>query len=172
MLSFLRFLPAVIFLLVLSSPAFPQIYQWKDRSGNIVFSDTPPAGQESKRLRALEERGRPAPREEARPSGEARKSASGPAGKEGEKREYRDIEVILYMTEWCPHSLKARAYLKALGVSLTEYDVERDKGKGEEKTRKSGSKGVPVIDVEGIIVKGFSESGIKAAVEKRRSLSR
>jgi glutaredoxin len=73
------------------------------------------------------------------------------------------------MTEWCPHSLKARAYLKSLGVNLTEYDVERDESRNEEKMRKSGEKGVPVIDVEGIIVRGFSENGIKQAVEKRRT---
>jgi hypothetical protein len=34
--------------------------------------------------------------------------------------------------------------------------------------RKSGSKGVPVIDIEGIIVRGFNPSSINDAIEKKR----
>jgi hypothetical protein len=34
---------------------------------------------------------------------------------------------------------------------------------------KSGRKGVPFIDIEGIYIRGFSASGIKRAVEQRRS---
>jgi glutaredoxin len=88
-----------------------------------------------------------------------------------EKREYRDIKVILYMTEWDPNSLRTRAYLKSLGVDLIEYDVKKNKAKNQEKMRKSGGgSGVPVIDVEGIILKGFTPDRIKNAVEKRRNL--
>ena len=169
MISFLKFFLLFFFVISLSSPAFPQIYQWKDKNGNVVFSDTPPSGKDSGKVKILEERGRPSPQEEIRPKGEDREPSALPAEKEKEKREYRDIRVALYMTEWCPHSLKARAYLKSLGVNLTEYDVERDESRNEEKMRKSGEKGVPVIDVEGIIVRGFSENGIKQAVEKRRT---
>jgi glutaredoxin len=170
MISFLKIFLLLVFVFSLSSTAFPQIYQWKDKNGNVVFSDTPPPGDAGKKVKILKERERTVPQEEIRPQGEARKASGLPAEQPKEKREYRDIKVILYMTEWCPYSLKARAYLKSLGVNLTEYDVERDKSKKEEKVQKSGSKGVPVIDVEGIIVKGFSESSIKTAVEKRRNL--
>jgi glutaredoxin len=53
---------------------------------------------------------------------------------------------------------------------LVEYDVEKDPSKGKEMLSKSGgSKGVPLIDVEGIIIRGYSQSAIKDAVEKRRS---
>jgi glutaredoxin len=52
-----------------------------------------------------------------------------------------------------------------------EYDVEKDKSKNQEKLLKSGGKkGVPLIDVEGIIVYGFSMDQIKTAVEERRNI--
>ncbi len=35
---------------------------------------------------------------------------------------------------------------------------------------KSGSKGVPFIDIEGIYLRGYSEEKIRQAVEKRRSM--
>jgi glutaredoxin len=55
-----------------------------------------------------------------------------------------------------------------MGVSLVEYDIERDPRKREEMITKSGSRGVPVLDIEGIIVRGYSEEEIRAAIERRR----
>jgi mycoredoxin len=142
----------ILLLMSLSSPAFPQIYQWADKDGNVVFSDSPPSGADTKKVKVLKER----------------ESSASPSK---EKREYREIDVILYMTEWDPNSLRTRAYLKSLGVNLIEYDVKRDKRKNQEKVRKSGGgSGVPVIDIEGIILKGFSPDKIKNAVEKKRNI--
>jgi len=135
-----RMIIFILLLLSLSSPAFPQIYKWTNKDGSIVFSDTPPPRADIKEVKIWEE-----------------------------KREHRNIEVILYMKEWDPPSLRARAYLKTLGVHLTEYDVKKDKSKNKERARKCGGRsGVPVIDVEGIILVGYNESQIKRAVEKRR----
>jgi glutaredoxin len=74
------------------------------------------------------------------------------------------------MTSWCGYCRKAREYFHSLRVNLVEYDVEKDRSKEKEMLAKSGgSRGVPVIDVEGIIIRGYSPSGMKDAVEKRRS---
>jgi len=87
-----------------------------------------------------------------------------------EGRSYRDINVIMYMTAWCPYCTKAREYIRSLGVNLIEYNVETDRGKEKEMLQKSGgSKGVPLIDVEGIILRGYSPSAIKAAIERKRN---
>jgi len=85
-----------------------------------------------------------------------------------QQRPYADIKVGLYKTEWCPYCKKAREYISSLGVTLVEYDVEQDKTKAEEMHSKGGN-GVPLIDVEGIIIRGFSAGAIKAAVEKKRN---
>jgi hypothetical protein len=37
--------------------------------------------------------------------------------------------------------------------------------------QKSGSRGVPVIDVEGIIIRGFSPDAISSAINKKRTLN-
>ena len=156
MIPFFKMIVFILLLLLLASPAFPQIYKWANKDGNIVFSDTPPSGAETQKAKVMNDRESP-----AAPSASPWK----------EKREYRDIEVILYMTEWDPNSLRTRAYLKSLGVNLMEYDVEKDKSKNQEKLLKSGGKkGVPLIDVEGIIVYGFSMDQIKTAVEERRNI--
>ena len=77
----------------------------------------------------------------------------------------------MYMTAWCPYCQKAREYIKSLNVRLIEYNIEKDASRKEEMLRKSGgSAGVPLIDVEGIIIKGYGPDSIKAAVEKRRSV--
>jgi glutaredoxin len=56
-------------------------------------------------------------------------------------------------------------------VNLVEYNIERDKKKREEMLVKSGgSRGVPLIDVEGIIIRGFNQDALKAAIERRRNL--
>jgi len=56
-------------------------------------------------------------------------------------------------------------------VVLIEYNIDKDKAKGQEMMQKSGQRGVPVIDVEGIIIKGFSPDAISAAIQKKRPQS-
>ena len=55
-----------------------------------------------------------------------------------------------------------------MGVSLTEYDIEKDEAKARELILKSGSTGVPVVDVEGIIIKGFAPELMSQAIERKR----
>jgi mycoredoxin len=152
----------LLLFIIFSSPAYSQVYQWKDKEGNIHFSDTPPPAGAGKEIKIREGRERPGEKEEgSRPSSQSLR----------EKRPYGDINVIMYMTDWCGYSKKAKAYINSLGVSFVEYNVEHDKDKWGEMMDKSGGKtGVPVIDVEGIIIKGYHPDSIKAAVEKRRSV--
>jgi len=137
-----------------TSPGSAQIYKWRDKDGSIRFSDTPPPpGVEAETMKMRE-----TPKE-ATPK------------RPGEKRAYGEIQVIMYMTDWCPYCRKAREYLNSLGVTLTEYNVDREKSREEERIRKAGGgSGVPVIDVEGIIIRGFNPDRIKAAVEKQRNI--
>ena len=159
------FLLFVTFLLLASSAVSAAIYKWKDKDGNIVFSDAPsPPGVEEVEIKKFQQDTIETPklkRETPRTKGESFR----------EKRSYENINVIMYMTSWCPYCLKAREYIRSLNVNLMEYDVEKDKSKREEMLRKSGgSAGVPLVDIEGIIIKGYSPSAIQEAVERRRNL--
>lgn len=84
------------------------------------------------------------------------------------KRACGAIDVILYQTSWCRYCAQAREYLQNSGVSLVIYDIERDSDKLQEMTAKSGSRGVPVIDVEGIIIRGYSVKAMSDAIERKR----
>ncbi len=75
----------------------------------------------------------------------------------------------MYMTSWCPYCSKARNDLRSLDVNLIEYDIEKDRSKREEMLSKSsGSRGVPVIDIEGTIIRGYNSDAIRGAIEERR----
>jgi len=51
-----------------------------------------------------------------------------------------------------------------MGVSLVEHDIEKDPSRREEMMAKSGSRGVPVVDVEGIIIRGYSPDAMRDAI--------
>ncbi len=143
----------ILFLFVSSSLAWSQIYKWKDEKGVVHFTDDPPARKDLKQIIIRE-------RETSEDPGKPQSQ---------EKRPYREIRVVMYMTDWCGYCKKARELLKSLGVNLIEYNIERDREKAAESRRKGGGRGgVPVIDVEGIIINGYGPDAIRAAVEKRR----
>lgn len=137
-----------------------EIYQWKDSNGNIVFGDSPPTGSNAKE--------KVLPQQNIdRPAGHA----GGPGRSDAIKidsKSLRNVDIIMYATSWCPYCKKARAFINALpGVRLTEYDIESSTARNQEMLAKSGgSTGVPLIDVEGNIIKGYNPSAISAAVSK------
>jgi glutaredoxin len=149
---------------IVSGAIAAEVYKWKDKNGNVFFSDMPPAVGDAEVVTLKEERAtNPATRPNVN-------SAKPKGGSRDEKRDYGSIKVIMYTTSWCGYCRKAREYLESLSVDLVEYDIERDRSIQAEMLRKSGgARGVPLIDVEGIIIRGYSPSGMKDAVEKRRS---
>jgi glutaredoxin len=152
------------FLLPATSGISAEIYKWKDKDGNIFFSDTPPPSGADLEIKKFKED----PIERPKKKEDIPKSQNGALR---EKRSYGNINVIMYMTSWCGYCRKARDYIHSLNVDLVEYNIEKDKSKREEMLSKSGgSTGVPLIDIEGIIIKGYNPDAIKAAIEKRRSL--
>jgi len=84
------------------------------------------------------------------------------------KRSYGAIDVILYQTSWCPYCTKAEAFLKDSGVSLVIYDIEKEPARQTEMRSKSGRPGVPVVDIEGIIIQGYSAEAMRSAIERKR----
>jgi thiol-disulfide isomerase/thioredoxin len=117
-----------------SSPAVAgEVYRWKDKNGNVFFSDTPPPGGVNAEVIPLKDE--PASNFKTTPK------VNSPQPKSGitkEKRPYSSITVITYITSWCGYCRKAREYLQSLGVNLVEYDIEKDPSKGKEMLSKSG----------------------------------
>jgi glutaredoxin len=79
--------------------------------------------------------------------------------------------VIIYGASWCGPCHQAADYLKSRGVPYVMKDVEETPGAAaemREKLARSGHRGgsIPVIDVRGQILIGFSASSIEQALAK------
>jgi glutaredoxin len=84
----------------------------------------------------------------------------------------RTNQVVLYGTSWCGYCKEARAYFKRKHVDFVEKDVEKDPGAQAELIQKAVAAGVqphgvPVIDVYGKLVLGWSESEVERALASR-----
>ncbi len=56
--------------------------------------------------------------------------------------------------------------MRSLGVDFAEYNIETDRSRRDEMRRKAGGTGVPVIDIDGTIIRGYDPAGIKAALDR------
>ncbi len=79
--------------------------------------------------------------------------------------------VIIYGAEWCGPCHQAAAYLRQRGIQYVEKDIEKDESANREmraKLRAAGLSGgsIPVIDVRGRVLQGFSASAIESALGK------
>lgn len=142
------------------------MYQYTDKNGNLVFTDRPPTGSNADEVKLNNDRVfKSAPRR-YEPS---TSTPSAPVEEERRKRDYSDVNVIMYMTSWWGYCKRADVYVRELGVNLVEYNIETDREKKEEMKKKSGgATAVPLLDIEGQIIHGFSQDAIKAAIEKSR----
>ena len=74
-------------------------------------------------------------------------------------------KIILYETSWCGYCRQARKLLKRLDVDFEVKDIERDPKAAAEYRRKSGGRGgVPLIDIDGEVVKGYNKPLIRQLV--------
>jgi len=74
-------------------------------------------------------------------------------------------KVILYATSWCGYCEKARELLNENNIEFHEYDVEKSE-EGREQFKRLGGKGVPVILIDGEVLKGFNPSRILELAKK------
>jgi glutaredoxin len=111
--------------------------QWRDRVG-FVEMDVP-AGA-SARHGSLPQRAR-TPAATRTASAES-SSASQP-------------EIILYSADWCPACQKAKAYMDEQSIAYEERNIDEPEWRVEME-RTAGPGGIPVFDIEGKILRGFS----------------
>jgi len=67
------------------------------------------------------------------------------------------MRVIVYSTPICPWCQAVKSFLRTNKIEFEEIDVSRDEAKAQEMILKSGQTGVPVIEIDGKIVKGFDK---------------
>jgi glutaredoxin-like YruB-family protein len=67
-------------------------------------------------------------------------------------------EVVIYTTSWCGWCKKTRAWLDTKGIDYENRDVEQSAEWAEEIHDLTGSGGVPVIVIDGEVIKGFDQA--------------
>lgn len=81
------------------------------------------------------------------------------------------VSATLYGASWCHACKSAEAYLRGKGVPLVKKDIEEDPSAQAEmsaKLRRAGQGGssIPVIDIAGTVMVGFSEAAINTALNR------
>ena len=77
------------------------------------------------------------------------------------------MSVKVYSTSSCPWCTVAKNYLSQKNVKFEDVDVNRDREAAMEMVRKSGQRGVPVLDINGSIIVGFDQTAIDNALRKQ-----
>jgi glutaredoxin len=83
------------------------------------------------------------------------------------------IQAIVYGASWCGPCHQAARFLKKRGISVIEHDIEKNPRYAKEMMRKlkragRGGSSIPVIDVAGTILQGFSARALDVAIQKAR----
>lgn len=73
-------------------------------------------------------------------------------------------KVVLYATDWCGYCKQTRRFLDSKGIPFTEFDIEKS-AEGRKAYEALGGHGIPMIDVNGTLIRGFSPDEILAALK-------
>lgn len=76
-----------------------------------------------------------------------------------------DKQVILYATDWCGYCQKARELMEKHNISYYEYDIEKSE-EGRKQHKALGGNGVPVLVIDGEIIRGYNPSKILELADK------
>jgi len=84
---------------------------------------------------------------------------------------FTDAQIIVYGTSWCGACAEARRYFTAHHLTFVDKDIEKDPQAAAELARKAKRagfvpNGVPVIDVRGHLLEGFSPAAVQAALNQ------
>ena len=73
-------------------------------------------------------------------------------------------EVKLYSTPSCPYCRMAKDFLAEEGVEFTAVDVSENELAAQEMMDKSGQLGVPVMELDDVIIVGFEREAYEKAL--------
>ncbi len=74
-------------------------------------------------------------------------------------------KIIVYGTATCPYCQQLKSYLKENNIAFEDFDVSQNQEKLKEMQDKSGQMGVPVVDIDGEIIKGFDREKLNQILE-------
>jgi glutaredoxin len=74
-------------------------------------------------------------------------------------------KIIVYSTEFCPWCVKLKEFLERNKMKYEMRMVDQNPKYAAELEEKSGQMGVPVIDVDGIVIIGYNEAALRKALK-------
>ena len=72
--------------------------------------------------------------------------------------------VVLYATEWCGYCKQIRRFLDQKGIAYKAFDIEKD-AVARKDYEALGGGGIPIIDVNGTLIRGYDPDAILAALK-------
>lgn len=78
------------------------------------------------------------------------------------------MNVTVYSTPTCPWCHKVKDYLNYKEVRFNDVNVAEDRNGAMEMINKSGQRGVPVVDIGGMIIIGFNQPEIDRLLEQNK----
>jgi len=72
--------------------------------------------------------------------------------------------VVLYATDWCGYCKQTKRFLDSKGIPFKEFDIEKD-AEARKTYEALGGRGIPLIDVNGTLIRGFDPDEILAALK-------
>jgi len=139
------------------------VYQFSDASGSVHFVDSigqVPAAYRD-RVGRVELGGREKPRRGSRvlrpwQNAEARTEPGG-------RRPFAytpEPTVVVYTAPWCGWCRKTLAHLETRRVAYVNKDIEANPAHREELLRKTGRRSVPVVEIDGELIRGHDPTRI------------
>ncbi|MGE1173886.1 glutaredoxin family protein [Pseudomonas sp. BW7P1] len=75
-----------------------------------------------------------------------------------------NARVVLYATDWCGYCKQTKRFLDQKGIPFKEFDIEKD-AEARKTYEALGGRGIPLIDVNGTLIRGFDPDDILAALK-------
>ena len=72
--------------------------------------------------------------------------------------------VVLYATEWCGYCKATRRFLDQKGIPFQEFDIDKDAA-ARQAYEALGGRGIPILDVNGTLLRDFNPDAIMAALK-------
>ncbi len=135
-----------------------EMYKYVDENGKIHFTNSPRnLPRDANKVEVQKKR----PKMKTVKSEVEKKAAS---RKPDVKSEKTSKKVIVYMTDWCGYCRRTMAWLDSRGVPYEAKNIEKSFSARREYQRKGGDGGVPLVDIGGRIIMGYSEQRMLEAL--------
>jgi glutaredoxin len=139
-------------------------WRYTEANGSLRFVESlaeVPASARASAQRVAAAAPRPAPAPSPRRAGSPPPGRARAAPPEAPARRGEAASVVVYTTSWCGWCRRTLAWLDARGVAYENRDIERDPRWAAELQRRTGSQAIPVVDVDGELVRGFDPATLE-----------